>query len=71
MYDLLNLVESSANVENLPNLARKAFDIDDLVLVQANFVAIWKFRGNKKYKFCVPILIFYMIDILIFDCEFA
>ena len=58
-------------MENLPNLARKAFDIDDLVLVQTNFVAIWKFRGNKKYKPRVPILIFYMIGMLIFDCEFA
>ena len=32
----LNLVESSPNVESLTNLARKAFGIDDLVLVQAN-----------------------------------
>ena len=30
-----------------------------------------KIQWNKKYKFFIPILIFYIMNMLIFDYEFA
>ena len=47
----LNLVESSANVESLTNLAREAFDIDDLVLVQANLLRYEDLDAARSINF--------------------
>ena len=67
----LNLVESSANVESLTNLAREAFDIDDLVLVQANLLRYEDSEATRSINFVYLYWLFYVMNMLIFDYESA
>ena len=62
---------SWANVESITNLARETFDIDDLVLVEANMLRYEDSEATRSINFVYLYWLFYVMNILIFDDESA
>ena len=58
-------------MESLTNLAREAFDIDDLVLVQANLLRYEDSEATRSINFVYLYWFFYVMNMLIFDYESA